>query len=212
MTDGHDSARPESTPRREQTRQRLLDAAALVFAEVGLDAASVEAICERAGFTRGAFYSNFDTKEELVLALVERMSEAKLQQASDRMRETPTTDAPEEPADLVRRVLDVTTDHPVDIFLASEIRTRAMRDRRLGQAYVAWQRGMVARVAAIIGEAARIHGFVPRLPADELAAIILQLWEGTTVDGIIAGADHDEVHTIVRERTARLATALVDPA
>ena len=39
--------------RREATRQKLLDAAALVFAEEGLDAASVEAICERAGFTRG---------------------------------------------------------------------------------------------------------------------------------------------------------------
>jgi len=47
--------------RREATRQKLLDAAGLVFAEEGLDAASVEAICERAGFTRGAFYSNFDS-------------------------------------------------------------------------------------------------------------------------------------------------------
>ena len=37
-----------TTRRREATRQKLLDAAALVFAEVGLDAASVEAICERA--------------------------------------------------------------------------------------------------------------------------------------------------------------------
>ena len=59
-----------TTRRREATRQKLLDAAAQVFAEVGLDAASVEAICERAGFTRGAFYSNFETKDELFLELV----------------------------------------------------------------------------------------------------------------------------------------------
>ena len=53
--------------RREQTRARLLDAAHEVFAEVGMDAASVEMICERAGFTRGAFYSNFESKRELAI-------------------------------------------------------------------------------------------------------------------------------------------------
>ena len=57
------------TRSRERTRGKLLDAAAQVFAEVGLDAASVEAICDRAGFTRGAFYSNFETKDELFLEL-----------------------------------------------------------------------------------------------------------------------------------------------
>ena len=60
------------TRRRENTRARLMDAAAEVFAEVGMDAASVEAVCERAGFTRGAFYSNFASKDELFLALCER--------------------------------------------------------------------------------------------------------------------------------------------
>jgi len=48
-----------ATRSRENTRARLLEAAAQVFAEAGLDGASVEAVCERAGFTRGAFYSNF---------------------------------------------------------------------------------------------------------------------------------------------------------
>ena len=43
-----------ATRSRENTRARLLDAAAQVFAEVGLDGASVEAVCDRAGFTRGA--------------------------------------------------------------------------------------------------------------------------------------------------------------
>ena len=54
-----------ATRSRENTRARLLEAAAQVFAEAGLDGASVEAVCERAGFTRGAFYSNFESKDEL---------------------------------------------------------------------------------------------------------------------------------------------------
>jgi len=66
------------SPRRTRTRERLLDAAYAVFAEHGVHAATVELICERAGFTRGAFYSNFTTKEELFFALVERGNRERL--------------------------------------------------------------------------------------------------------------------------------------
>ena len=47
-------------------------AAVAVFAERGRDRLSVEEICEAAGFTRGAFYSNFADKDALVLALIEQ--------------------------------------------------------------------------------------------------------------------------------------------
>ena len=60
-----------STPRREATRRRLIDAAVHEFAARGIDATSVEQISEAAGFTRGAFYSNFADKDELILAIVE---------------------------------------------------------------------------------------------------------------------------------------------
>jgi AcrR family transcriptional regulator len=57
--------------RRAQTRAALLDAAARVFAERGFGGASVEAIAAEAGYTRGAFYSNFASKEELFVALLQ---------------------------------------------------------------------------------------------------------------------------------------------
>lgn len=65
------SANP-GTRRRAATRERLLEAAREVLAGDGIQGASVEHICERAGFTRGAFYSNFASKDELVLAIFER--------------------------------------------------------------------------------------------------------------------------------------------
>ena len=58
--------------RRARTRQRLMAAAVQVFAERGVIGSSVEVICEAAGFTRGAFYSNFADKDALVLALIEQ--------------------------------------------------------------------------------------------------------------------------------------------
>ena len=66
----------ETTPRREATRQRLLQAAMGEFARHGIDATSVEQISEAAGFTRGAFYSNFEDKDALILALLEETHRA----------------------------------------------------------------------------------------------------------------------------------------
>lgn len=57
---------------REQTTQRLLEAAAKVIARKGLDACSVEDIAEAAGYSRGAFYSNFSSKEDLFIELLRR--------------------------------------------------------------------------------------------------------------------------------------------
>lgn len=63
------------SPRRSQTRARLIQAAYEVFAQEGFGRSTVEQICERAGFTRGAFYSNFDTLDELFLTMWEQNTE-----------------------------------------------------------------------------------------------------------------------------------------
>src|ERR1700712_1490900 len=60
---------PRVSKRRAETRDKLLAAAADVFAERGFGRATVEEVCERAGFSRGAFYSNFDSLDELFFAL-----------------------------------------------------------------------------------------------------------------------------------------------
>jgi AcrR family transcriptional regulator len=60
---------------RPNTLARLLDGAYDVFAELGFARATVEDICEGAGFSRGAFYSNFSSKEELFFALWKRQAD-----------------------------------------------------------------------------------------------------------------------------------------
>jgi len=63
-------SRARIRPTREETRQRLFEAAAKVFESQGIGAASIEAIADAAGFTRGAFYSNFASKDELIIAML----------------------------------------------------------------------------------------------------------------------------------------------
>ncbi len=55
-----------------QTRERLLDAGLEVFSRRGYYAASVDEIAAQAGFTKGAVYANFSSKEDLFLALIDR--------------------------------------------------------------------------------------------------------------------------------------------
>jgi len=64
-------SRLRTRPTRDDTRDKLFEAAALVFEEQGINAASIEAIAAAAGFTRGAFYSNFASKDELIIAMLE---------------------------------------------------------------------------------------------------------------------------------------------
>lgn len=58
--------------RRQRTRTALQEAALVVFARRGVAGASIEEICEEGGFTRGAFYSNYATKDDLILEIIDQ--------------------------------------------------------------------------------------------------------------------------------------------
>ncbi len=68
--------RPTSRRRQEErtelTRRRLLKAAEAVFIRDGFQAAKIEDIAKAAGYSRGAFYANFQSKEDLFIAVAER--------------------------------------------------------------------------------------------------------------------------------------------
>ncbi|MFG9843632.1 TetR/AcrR family transcriptional regulator [Pseudomonas aeruginosa] len=60
-----------------RTRAALLDAAEALIVEHSIPALSLRAVCTRAGYTQGAFYSNFADREELLLEVMERNLEQK---------------------------------------------------------------------------------------------------------------------------------------
>src|SRR5436305_5014119 len=64
-------SRVRTRPTRDATRDKLFEAAARVFEEQGIGSASIEAIAAAAGFSRGAFYSNFNSKDDLIIAMLE---------------------------------------------------------------------------------------------------------------------------------------------
>ena len=64
-------ARLTRKQKQAHTRECLMRSAAQVFARRGLQQASIDEVAEEAGFTKGAFYANFKSKEELFLAMLD---------------------------------------------------------------------------------------------------------------------------------------------
>ena len=197
--------------RREQTRARLLDAAHEVFAEVGMDAASVETICERAGFTRGAFYSNFESKDELFLALITQLASEKLDEVAIRVRDL----APESLSDLgglVRQVGGVSFGERMEPQLVSEIRAQALRDPKLAQAYLAWQGVLRSRVEGIMQAVVDAYGLRLRLPLGDAAQLLVDVSDDTCARATLEGRPATEVAGLMNDRLARIVEILIDPS
>lgn len=200
------------TRRRENTRARLLEAAAQVFAEVGLEGASVEAICEAAGFTRGAFYSNFDSKDELFLALASSVAEQRLSAVRARIDEFLASGAMKHDADLValvQRMLDSGVDDRLGVLMMSEIRIRALRDEAFGAAYLAQETAMIASIEEIVRGIVDAGLITLRVDVPDAAQMLMIAWEGTVVRGAIQGLDGDRLHRAGAEALGRLVELLI---
>ncbi|ATL71479.1 TetR/AcrR family transcriptional regulator [Nocardia terpenica] len=137
------------TKRRAETRQRLLDAAFEAFAAEGFGRCTVEQICERAGYTRGAFYSNFDSLEELFLAMWEQRSERLLHEVAAVLEEDAATEVPDLRAG-VERVLRVI---PLDdkwFRITAEFTAHALRNPALRRVMVAREETIIAALMPVL--------------------------------------------------------------
>src|SRR5213079_3208258 len=76
-------SRVRTRPTRDDTRDKLFEAAARVFEEQGIGGASIETLAAAAGFSRGAFYSNFKSKDELIIAMLEDHLERSIRRNRD---------------------------------------------------------------------------------------------------------------------------------
>ena len=83
------TARLTRAERREQTRDDLIAAADRLFVEGGFHATSLDQIAAAAGYTKGAVYSNFASKEDLFFAVYERRAEVSQAQMRELAAATP---------------------------------------------------------------------------------------------------------------------------
>src|SRR5437867_9733286 len=162
--------------RRELTRSTLVDAAADVFARRGFHAASLEEIAETAGFTRGAIYKNFENKEELFFAVIERRVDAQLQRFSEVISEDNTAAAdPARLAGIWEEVLGFDRDW---FTLDLEFRLYAMRNDDARDRWVAHERELHDLVARFIVDMQKALGATLPIDADTIAGIVVPASQG----------------------------------
>lgn len=202
------------TRRRENTRARLLDAAAQVFAEIGLEGASVEAICERAGFTRGAFYSNFESKDQLFLALASSVAEQRLSSVRGRIDEFVASGVlagEADPTVLVQRIMDSGLDDRLGVLMMSEIRIRALRDEVFAKAYLEQDRAMVTSIEEIIQGLIDTGLFALRIDVPSAARMLMVQWEGCMARAALDGLDGESLHHVGAEALGQLVDLIIAP-
>jgi AcrR family transcriptional regulator len=115
---------------RIQTRLKLLAAARAVFARQGYGGASVDRIAEHAGFSKGAFYSNFESKEDVFLQLLETTG---IEEAEDLRK---TLEGVVSPDDIIQAVADWADNHrkdPDTPLILQEMIRRARADETFGR-------------------------------------------------------------------------------
>lgn len=160
---------------KEQTRQHLLDAARAIYSRKGFAAASVEDIAGEAGYTRGAFYSNFASKTELILALL-KQDLAEFEHESVRAFDPHQTRKKTTAASFgnFRRL----NFPPESNLLWAEAKLHAARDTRFRELFsTLLQRKKKHTAACILSMGARAGYRLP-LPAETLAVGLLALCEG----------------------------------
>ncbi|ORA20997.1 TetR/AcrR family transcriptional regulator [Mycobacterium arosiense] len=138
-------------PTRGEVRDRILDAASKVFAAEGFAGATIDAIGQAAGFTKGAVYSNFESKDELFLALLDREFELRGEQIATAL-DSSGGDTDAAARELSRSWLQAVRDHSDFYVLFVEYWLRAQRDHQLRERLIERRRTAAADQAVHIVE------------------------------------------------------------
>jgi AcrR family transcriptional regulator len=164
--------------RRQMTREHLLSAAAQVFTERGFHGASLDEVAARAGFSKGAVYSNFRNKEDLFLAVLGWIYAREMDALKEILRSSP---APSEArladfAEMIRRQgAGVGANWSV---LYEEFHLYALRNPETRTRLAELDRQDIAEVARVIeGERERL-GLRPLESATDAARIVVALMRG----------------------------------
>jgi AcrR family transcriptional regulator len=163
----------------ERNREAVLAAARRVFIDKGYAGATLEAIAEEAGFSKGVMYSQFESKADLFLALIARRVE-------ERSRQNERIASEYAGLEGLRRMLEVAgQDAAAEAAWARvlvEFRALASRDPQVNSRYAAAHARTVQRSAAALERLFAKAQLEPRFPPRVMAEFILAFASGATLE------------------------------
>lgn len=183
---GQTRAAPLASRRRATTRAQLIHAAGELFDETGTTGAGVADVCSRAGYTRGAFYSNFSSMDELYLALCSQRAEAFLDQLEDELADH-VTSAPGQ-VDLDRAVDDVVAVlalEPTWVAARSVLVAQAVARPAAAQLLREHHQAVLERLGPLARTSVQAAGRELAVPEDQLARDMLVAYDGAMLHGVL---------------------------
>lgn len=166
---------------RAQTRERVLEAAAAMVAQRGFLSASVRDIAEAAGYSQGAVYSNFGSKEAMLLELM-RAHMAQEERELDELMGDAASGSADPMAALARWAQKPAGDETWPILMV-EMQLHALRDKAFGEEY----RQLIDAHSETVGELIRRLfaklGKQPPEDAPTVARALIALVSGMALDG-----------------------------
>ncbi len=177
---------PVRTRRDEQrarTRHELLEAAQTVFARQGYHATSVDDVAEAAGFTKGAVYSNFRSKEELFLELLDRRIDRNVEALEDVLLSSEAEERPRMLGEIRDSIVLVDREW---FLLQTEFMLYAARNEEVRERVADRQRRTRERITELVRTTLADMGIVePRVPVEDLAQLLLSAASGLNHAGMI---------------------------
>ena len=159
--------------RRDHTRRRLLQAARRLFARAGYEATTVDDVAREAGYSKGAYYFHFASKEDVLLVLVDDWAERRwrgLEEAANGAR--PPQDAL---ANLLEALLASTATGNGDARLLLEFWSQGERNpkigRKLAQTYRSWRELLVRAFRRAQEAGVLVRDRKPEVDADAALAL-----------------------------------------
>jgi len=168
--------------RRAMTREHLLDAAEIVFTRNGFHGSSLDEVAATAGFTKGAVYSNFKSKDDLFLALLDDREERQAVAIRAELEHGPRPRAEELPR--IGAVITGSWSTGWNL-LYLEFVLYAARNPEARAKLVASARKVHESVEQMLDrEYARV-GAAPPFPTGVLATLAMALLQGLGVDSVV---------------------------
>jgi len=174
-------------------RRELLSAAADIFSARGFHDASVDAVAERAGYSKGAVYWHFDGKDDLFLALIEEHVDRPLREMAELLESAPADRdmAPE----ASRRLAELIAGQPDWILLDHEYWLRAMRDPQLRRRYAERRRDLRTALGdALARRMETLEAETPAVDPERIATAFMALIVGLAQQALVdPGAVPDDL-------------------
>ncbi|MGP5260175.1 TetR/AcrR family transcriptional regulator [Brachybacterium paraconglomeratum] len=191
---------PESagTRRKENTRAKLVRASLDVFVEKGIDGATVDDLVKAAGFTRGAFYSSFSSKEEVFIALFDEVT-AELMAIANSSVESAVADVEADESCSILQADDAQVMLAVFegirpfgrqwYLLYSDAIARSLRDEALRAELAEQRERMRNQIGALLTTRLEASGERALLPVEDLAQLLMGIFIDLLVREQLEGRD-----------------------